>query len=92
MKVWTVPLDYYATGEGRTLFGWLGHAENREEALTGFGKAFDPDFAIGAEVHEGVVDNPVVRLLFSRDALAQVRRLSGMATVELSGRLHFNLA
>lgn len=92
MKVWTVTLDYHATGEGRTLFGWLGYAENRKEALRCFGKAFDPYFAKGAEVHEGVVDNPVVRQLFSRDALAQVLRLSGKATVELSGRLHFNLA
>lgn len=90
MKVWTVSLDYYATGEGRTLFGWLGYAENREEALTRFGDAFDPYFATSAEVHEGVVDTPVVRQLFSRDALAQVRRLNGRATVELSGRLHFN--
>jgi hypothetical protein len=31
MKLWTVTLDYYATGEGRTFFGRVGYADAEKD-------------------------------------------------------------
>lgn len=91
MKLWTVSLDYFGTGEGRTLFGWIGHAEDRAAALQRFGQAFDEYFAQGADAAEGVVEDAVIRRLFSPTVLADVRQLEGRGKVELTGRWHFNL-
>jgi hypothetical protein len=41
MKLWTAWLDYYATGEGRTLFARIAYAETAEDAIRQFGTAFD---------------------------------------------------
>jgi hypothetical protein len=92
MKLWTAWSDYYATGEGRSLFAWIGYAEGRTEALKSFGSAFDEYFAQGAEAVEGVVENDVTRHLFSQTVLDSVREMQGRAIVDLIGRLHFNLA
>jgi hypothetical protein len=32
MQLWTVSCHYYATGEGRTLCGWIGSAEDERAA------------------------------------------------------------
>jgi hypothetical protein len=92
MKLWTAWLDYYATGEGRTLFGWVGYAEDRPEALKRFGAAFGDYFAQDAYAAEGVVENEVTHHLFSQEALDNVRGLEGRADGELLGRLRFNFA
>lgn len=92
MKLWTAWSDYYATGEGRTLLGWIGHAEDRAKALKSFGDVFDPFFASGADAAEGVVGNEVIEHLFSQRVLDDVRSMQGRATVQLTGRLHFNFA
>ena len=92
MTLWTAWCDYYATGEGRTLLVWIGYAEDRSDALRSFGDAFDPYFAGGADAAEGVVGNEVIGLLFSERALDDVLSMQGRATVQLTGRLHFNFA
>ena len=40
MQLWSVSCDYYATGEGRTLCGWIGYAEDERVALRSFGQEF----------------------------------------------------
>lgn len=92
MKLWTAWSDYGATGEGRTLLGWIGNAEDRAGALKNFGDAFDSYFARGADAAEGVVENSVIEHLLTQRALDDIRRMQGRATVQLTGRLHFNLA
>lgn len=92
MKLWTAWCDYYATGEGRALLGWIGHAQDRSDALRSLGDAFDPYFAAGADAAEGVVGNEAIGLLFSQRALDDVRSMQSRATVQLTGRLHFNFA
>jgi len=92
MKVWTVCVDYGATGEGRTLMARIGYAEDERHALTLFEKAFDPFYARSAEVSEGVSDNDVVRALFPAQTLEWVRQHVGRANLDVSGRFHFNFA
>lgn len=92
MQLWTVSCDYYATGEGRTLCAWIGYAEDERDALKGFAQEFGDYFASGAVVSRGVVDNDVIRELFSPAALARMRALESRATAKLTARYHFNLA
>ena len=42
MKLWTVWIDYFATGEGRTVMAWVGYAGKEVEARAGFAKQFAP--------------------------------------------------
>ena len=92
MKLWTVWQDCGATGEGRTLMARIAYAENAQDALAGFGRQFDPYFASGAEVLEGVQQNAVTQALFADAALERVRQMEGRATLELAARFHFNFA
>jgi hypothetical protein len=91
-SLWTVWLDYYATGEGRTQMAFIGYAEGEQEALSKFGKEFGEYFASGAEVKRGVFMNEVTRALFSSRVLSSVRKLEGRANVVLSASWHYNLA
>ena len=92
MKLWTTTVEYGASGEGETIIAWIGHAENAAEATLGlidvFG-AFHGAFGVSVE---GVVRNPVTRLLFSKEALRTLESLEGRATVRAHAMLHFNLA
>jgi len=92
MKLWTVWQDYGATGEGRTLMARVAYAENEQEALAGFGQAFDPFFASGAKALEGVLENEVTQVLFASAAFKRARQMEGRANVELSARFHYNFA
>jgi hypothetical protein len=90
MNLWTVWLDYSATGEGRSLFARIAYAEAAEDAIELFGKTFDAYYARGADAEEGVVENAVTAFLFSPAALEQARQLEGKASVVVEGRFHFN--
>ena len=92
MRLWTVYLDYAATGSGRSLMAFIGHAETAEEALEAFGREFNPYFATGAEALEGVHENDVTRALFSADAIDRARQMEGRATFELSARCLYNFS
>ena len=59
MKMYTVWGDYFATGEGRTLFAWIGYAPNKKGARKMFADHFGTYFAKGCEVEKGVVRNTV---------------------------------
>ncbi len=71
---------------------WIGYANDHEEALKRFGDAFDPYFAYGADAAEGVAGNEVIDHLFSQRVLDDVRSMAGGTAIQLTGRLHFNLA
>jgi hypothetical protein len=92
MKLWSVWLDYGATGEGRTLMARIAYAEDEHDALAGFGKAFDPYYARGAEAIQGVADNNVTRALFTAETLAWVRQHEGLANLDVLAKFHFNFA
>jgi hypothetical protein len=86
--VWTVWVEYSATGEGRTLMARVAHAPSAKKAIEAFGKAFDPYFAQGADVAAGVLANGVTTFLFSPAALDRARALAGKAHLVIEGRYH----
>jgi hypothetical protein len=88
--LWTASVDYYATGEGRTVFAWIGYAMNEQECREGCGKALDPYFAKGAECVRGVARNEVTTLLWSAAALDLIEAAEHRANVLAHSMLHFN--
>ena len=52
--MYTAKLDYYATGEGRTLMILIGDYRNIDEVKEAFSRHFDPYFTMGAEIIEGI--------------------------------------
>ena len=92
MKLWTVWMDYGATGEGQTLLARVAYAENEQEARAGFVREFDEHFTSGAEAREGVVENGVTNALFAAKTLKRARELEGRANLEFSARLYCNFS
>ena len=92
MKLWTVWLDYGATGEGTSLLARIAYAENERAALEGFTKLFGDFYGRGAEAAPGVKRNSVTCTLFPAEMLRRIRQLEGRADVDLSARFHFNFA
>jgi hypothetical protein len=70
----------------------VAYAENEQEALAGFGRAFDPFFASEANALEGVQENEVTQALFAPAAFKRARQMEGRASVELVARFHYNFA
>lgn len=92
MKLWTVWLDYGATGEGRTLAARVAYAESEQAALDGFEKVFGDFYAQCAYAAEGVVDNGVTQALFAPDTFKRVPELEGRANLDLFAQYHFNFS
>lgn len=92
MKLWTVYSDYSATGEGRTIQALITYAEDAQDAIEKFGKIFDPYWAKGAEAKEGVVENDLVKFLFSKNILKEAKEMEGRANVKLFSEFHFNFS
>jgi hypothetical protein len=92
MKLWTVWLDYGATGEGRTLLARIACADSEQAALDGASKVFGEFWARCAEAAEGVVDNNVTRALFAPDTFQRVKQLEGRANVDLYAQYHLTFA
>lgn len=90
MKLWTVWVEYGATGEGQTLMALISHAKNVRDAKAQFALQFNDFFASGAEAAGGVVVNEVTQYLFSPRALDAAKRAEGRATIRLTGSLHLN--
>ena len=63
VKQWTVWVDYYTSGEGRTLLACVSHAETEAEARAGFASEFDQYYVSGADAQEGVQENEVTKAL-----------------------------
>jgi hypothetical protein len=90
--LWTGTFDYYATGEGRTIGGWIGYAHDEAECRRKCGEVLDPYFSAGASCAVGVVRDKVATLLWSDQALDIVEQAEGRGNVWLSAVLHFNFA
>lgn len=90
MKLWTVWLDYFSTGEGRAYMATVTYADTEEQAREVFARLYSHYYAEGAGVQEGVVRNRVTGLLFSPQVLDAVQSLSGEASITLNGYFHFN--
>lgn len=92
MKLWTVWCDYFATGEGRTLAAWIGHAETQSEAIELFAEKFNPYFSRGGQAEEGVAANEVVSFLFSQSALESLKGHEGVAFIDAAASVHINMS
>ena len=91
MRLWTVWVDYGATGEGATLIvARIAYAEDERSALEDFKKQSGDFYAACAFASQGVLENNITKLLFAREALEHVRFLEGRANVDLFARFHFN--
>ena len=82
MKLWTVWLDYLATGEGRTKMACIVQAEDEFAAIEAFQGKFGEYFAHGCQAQEGLLRNPVTKLLFSKAALDALEEASAKGKVE----------
>jgi hypothetical protein len=92
MKLWTVWLDYFATGEGRIYLARVAYAETAEQARQGFEACFGTHYADGASVAEGMVRNSVTELLFSPHLIERLEDLTDRAAITLESCFHFNLS
>jgi hypothetical protein len=88
--LWTASFDYYGTGEGRTIAGWIGYAKDEAECRRKCGEVLDPFIARGAQCLPGLIRNEIVRLLWSEQTLELVERAIGRANVSAHSQLHFN--
>jgi hypothetical protein len=52
--LWTIWVDYFATGEGRTILGLICSASSPNVARQRFGEDFDPFYVSGCDVEKGV--------------------------------------
>ena len=89
----TVVADYGATGEGRTLFIYIGYAHDAETAITDFGRKFDPYFAQGADVYDGLrLDIPGYETLISKEMGDRLQALyaEGRANISFATEFHIN--
>lgn len=89
-RLWTVWLDYFATGEGRTMMAVIGYASNEDEAKALFFKQFGEWFALGCEAGVGIVHNPVIQYLFSPVALQTMTQSEGLANIVAHASVHLN--
>ena len=90
--LWTSWLDYYATGEGRTMMAYVGYAKDEACARQQFAEAFDEYFARGCEIERGDVRNELTRLLWSEQALDMFEDCDQRGAIEAKAYVHFNFA
>lgn len=91
--LWTAWLDYFATGEGRSLMACIAFASNEAEIRAHFGRTFDPWYAHGCEAGPGVVRNDLTRTLWSTAALKMIESCAAQgAWVDAQSWLHFNFS
>lgn len=88
MKLWTVWLDYLATGEGRTKMACLVYADSDSDAINKFQEKFGEYYAQGCQANEGVLRNSVTKLLFSKAALDSIEEASGKGTLDAYASIH----
>lgn len=92
VSLWTSWLDYYATGEGRTMMAYIGYAQDEARARQQFAEAFDEYFARGCEIKRGVVRNELTRLLWSEQALDTFQDCEARGALEAKAYVHFNFS
>jgi hypothetical protein len=88
MKLWTVWLDYLATGEGRTKMACIVYVESEFDAINKFQERFGEYFAQGCQAQEGLLRNAVTKLLFSKAALDHIEEAAGKGNLEAFASMH----
>ena len=88
--LWTGWMDYFATGEGRSLMAYIGYAQNADELRKSAGIALSEYYAKGLDVAEGLVENNVTLAVFSAKTFELVRALDGQASLCCHGLVSFN--
>jgi len=92
--IWTIWIDYFATGEGRTIFLNVVTAWSREEALKSMERnigTYSDYFMMGVEIKEGFdPKNRYVLQLLSNSQIDQIVKGGGMINVYVQS--HFNYA
>lgn len=88
LKVWTVWLNYLSTGEGRTQMACFVNADTEFEAISKFEQKFGEYFAQGCMTHEGVLRNPVTKVLFSKAAMDGLEAAAAKGKVEAFASLY----
>lgn len=92
LSIWTASLDYFTTGEGRTMMARICYAPDEASVRQQFGDAFDPYYAQGCTIERGVVRNEVTRFLWADQALTYIEQLDGRGAIAANSMLHFNLS
>ena len=88
--LWTGWMDYFATGEGRSLMAYIGYAQNADELRKSAGIALSEYYAKGLDVAEGVIENDVTLVVFSAKTFELVRALDGQEALCCHGLVSFN--
>lgn len=88
MKLWTVWLDYLATGEGRTKMACIILAEDECAAITRFQEKFGEYFAQGCQAEEGLHRNAVTKLLFSKVVMDSLEDASAKGKIDAFASLY----
>ena len=88
--LWTGWMDYFATGEGRSLMAYIGYAQNADELRKSASQALGEYYAKGLDVAEGLVENNVTLVVFSAKTFELVRALDGQASISCFGLVSFN--
>lgn len=91
ISLWTAAVDYFATGEGRTMMALICLSPDEAGARKQFGIAFDPFFAQGCTVERGVARNQITQFLWSSEALDYFEQLKS-GGIEAKSTFHFNLS
>ena len=89
-KIWTGWMDYFATGEGRSLMAYIGHAQSEDELRTSASEAFGEYYARGLNIAEGLIENNVTLMVFSAKTFELVRGLDGRASIRCHAFVAFN--
>lgn len=87
-KIWTVWLDYLATGEGRTKMACIVLAEDESAAITKFQDRFGEYFAQGCQAEEGLQRNAVTKLLFSKAVMDSLEEARAKGQIEAFASLY----
>ena len=97
MKLYTTHTDYFATGEGRTVFIHITYAENQEDAKNKMkekiGGKYGEYFILGAESVEGVSeDHETLKSFVPLHRIQQMRDNEGKAQIDFYMEHHLNFA
>lgn len=88
--LWSAWLDYYGTGEGRTIMGVIGYAHNAEEARTMFTEIFPEWRSFNCYTQIGVANCDPMSFLFSSNALMYMLEHNKSANIKAHACIHLN--
>lgn len=91
-SIWTVWVDYGATGEGQTWLVWIGYALDEAAARKSFSDRFGEFFAQFCEIETGAVLNQVTERLLPPGTAELLEGANGKAQAEFYAHMHLNYA